>query len=203
MDAAPWEALCQRGDQRFGLFRVVRHVEDDRRLCCKQLHSSRNRKLGEPPQDRVAARAQSLPELLQNGDRVDRVGALEDSQYRQRRHFVDLDDVARVDDRRADLCGVGLDNRGRRIRNLPQNQRYARLCDAGLFEGDRLDCRAEDLRVIVADRSNCGDQRLQNVRTVEPAAQSHLDHGHVDPFFRKVRKRQGEQRLVIRGTPVL
>ncbi len=57
---------------------------------------------------------------------------------------------------------------------------HARLDDACLLEGDRLDRIAQVLLVVQPDRRDCADRRCEDVGGVVTSPHTHLDHRDLD-----------------------
>ena len=97
------------------------------------------------------------------------------------------------------LLGRGGDHLARLVGEHAADHRHARLDDAGLFAGDRRQRVAELLRVVEADAGDDRDQRLADVGRIEPAAQSHFQHGRVQPALGKPQQGQRRDDLKVGG----
>ena len=88
-----------------------------------------------------------------------------------------------ADDRRAAARGHLVDGRRRLRLERPDDDRHARLDDAGLLDRDLAQRRAEIALMIERDRGDRGrDQarRRHDVGRVEPAAEADLEDGDLD-----------------------
>ena len=70
----------------------------------------------------------------------------------------------------------------------PQHDRHPLFDNAGLLERDRRERRPQIVLMIERDRRHRAGHGRDDVGSVEPAAQSHLQHSHVDPCLSKVLK---------------
>jgi len=70
--------------------------------------------------------------------------------------------------------------------------------DAGLVPGDLGERLAKRGRVIVADRRDHRDERIENIRRVQPAADADLHDRDVHPAAGKVQERHRDRRLDVR-----
>ena len=93
-------------------------------------------------------------------------------------------------------------------RHPADDDRHARLDDAGLLDGDRFERGAQVLLVIEPDRRDGGDQRVEDVGRVEPAAEPDfadrdLDAGAAEQLERHRRRHFEERRVARRARPPL
>ncbi len=84
------------------------------------------------------------------------------------------------DQRRAALAGRSRDDVARWGHECPQHDGHARLDDARLFEGNRLERVAEMLLMIEVDGGDGARNRRDHVCRVEPSAEPDLDHANLD-----------------------
>ena len=61
-----------------------------------------------------------------------------------------------------------------------EDDRDARLDDAGLFRGDFLNRVTEPVAMVESDLRNDAERRIADVRRVEPSAQSALENRIID-----------------------
>ncbi len=80
-----------------------------------------------------------------------------------------------------------------------QHDDRAGLRDGELLARDLLARVAEDVGVLEADVREQDDGGIDDVRRVEPAAESRFHDGGIDASLREVRERGGRQRLELRG----
>src|SRR3989442_2837447 len=72
---------------------------------------------------------------------------------------------------------------------LSCDERYPGFGDAGLLPSDAPEIVPEVVRVLQSDLGHDARERRDDVRAVQPAAQSHLDHRDVHAPSRQIRER--------------
>ena len=85
----------------------------------------------------------------------------------------------------------------------PENDRNAALHDARLFQSDFRKRIAENLHMVHADLGNDADRGMDDIRRVEPAAQTDLYDGDIHLFFRKAGERKRRSQLKLGDMHVL
>ncbi len=79
------------------------------------------------------------------------------------------------------------------------NQRSAGAENAGFFARDGGDGRAQPLGVVERNIGNHGEQRIDDVGCVQPAAHPHFKHRNLRAAFGKVQKCLRSQNLKVAG----
>jgi hypothetical protein len=82
---------------------------------------------------------------------------------------------------------------GRRV--FAEHDRGSWFDHRRLFGGNRFERISQEGFVVVVDRGDRGGHLREHVRGVEPAAEAHLDNGHVDACIAESLERQRGRRL--------
>jgi hypothetical protein len=100
-----------------------------------------------------------------------------------------------LDQPRAGLAGPLADGPPRLGRQPSDHGRAPRPHDPRLLPGDRGEGPAQVHLVVVVDADDGGGQGLRDVRGVEPAAEAHLEDGHLHALAPEVREGGGGEHL--------
>ena len=129
-------------------------------------------------------------------------------------HGVEL--AAPPRDRDAERVGAREDHGLGRRRERTEHQGSRGLQDARLLRGDRRDGPPEPIGVLEFDRRDARDRRRDDIRRIEPAAETHLENHAIEPGVgeqqqrrsgrrveegRRVRRLLGAQRIDVRPEP--
>src|SRR6266496_1338784 len=158
--------------------RIVRHIEDP---LAAHLEPAGDIRVREAHREVLAHRPERRGQRVQHGVRHQRVGHLMPSAQpklgvlpRPQRRVYGYDRVGTAplclfDELRADV-GIG----------FASHERHLRFGNPRLFPRDALEVAAEVLDVLEGDLRDGADQRGEDVRRVEPAAEPHFDHCDID-----------------------
>ena len=216
-DLVEVEVLVERGDERLGAVRVVRGVDDHRRVAGDRLQAARRRRGGEALVHDLVGEAHraAADERLDGRDRDGGVLGLVAAEQRQRhvavlpresadRHELAahgdprLEHVERValdGERRLGELGRVLEHLERRVGLLRGHDGCRGLDDARLGARDLGDRRAEPRLVVEVDGREHGDLAVGDVRGVPLAAHADLEHDDVDGRVGEAREREHRERL--------
>ena len=179
--------------------RVVAGVEHHGRRTADDLEPGRRRHLGQSFDDDLGGQRLAAQERLDGGDRQRRVARHVRAEQRQHHighratrgvepqhlaaHARGAIEQGELDALAVHLCadlGAAFDEH-RGSLGLLRRQHHLRtgLDDARLFAGDLGECVAQQVGVVVVDRTDHGDRGVHHVGGVGDAAQAHLDDRHV------------------------